>query len=490
MLRVSEKAFSNFIITKLPYLICLAFFLAYSVLAIVRHEHYQSFGYDLGINDQVVWRYSHFQLPVTTMDPFPTKTKLVEHVELVYALISPFYWIWSSRRMLILVRNAWFCLSGIAVYTLARRKGLNIWVSLGAVVSYLGFYGVQNAIWADVHSAAFAAAFLMWFIYFLETQKKKLSILFFFLAITAKENIGLLTFLTSFIFFLKNRSKLCMFFMGASVVYVVFIFFVFFPFIVHQPYLYANKGGLFSNLNPLSFIDTPEKRQVIWYSLLSYGFLPLFAPLYLLPAIGDLATYFVIANQLPGAQGLFGHYRITLTPFLIWATIISISKIKFLNKWYVGAYLIGCFLVVQFVLHLPLSYLSKKWFWQEPASVRSINAMITTYLPNNASVVSQNNITPHISQRDQIYTLYPEKQTFTKHSPCGQSTCDWFRWYGHPQYLIVDTSADWDARHFLIDRPQFLQGLQNIEKAHIVAKYQQIGTTILYKVNMNPEDYK
>ena len=466
------------------------FFIAYSTLAIVRHEHYQSFGYDLGINDQVVWRYAHFQLPLTTIDPFPTKTKLSEHVELVYALVAPFYWISSSRRMLILVRTAWFCISGIAVYKLGEKKKLNAWLRQALVVGYLGFYGVQNAIWADVHSASFAAAFLMWFVYFLETQRNKLSILFLFLSMTAKENIGLLTFFASGVIWLRQKRNILLYFMLLSTLYVSFIYFIFFPYIVHTTYLYQNSGGLLSNLNPLSFFDTTEKRQVIFYSLLTFGFLPLLSPLALIPALADLATYFVIASQLPGAQGLFGHYRITLTPFLVWATTLAVSKYKFLNNKYVGVYLLICAILVQYILHLPLSYLMKQWFWTQPVSATTINEMIRSYLPSTVSVVAQNNITPHISQRDEIYTLYPEKKTFLKNSPCGQQTCDWFRWFGSPQYLIVDTAGDWDARHLLIDRPLFLAGLANLEKTKVVTLYKQFGTTRLYKVNENPDNYK
>lgn len=472
----------------LPILICLLFFTAYTVLAFVRHDHYQSFGYDLGINDQTVWRYAHFELPLTTIDPFPDKLKLAEHVEIVYALISPFYWIWESRKMLLLVSNAWFCLSAIAVYKLAQKKKLSPRTGTALVFSYLGFYGVQNAVWADVHSASFGAAFLMWFLYFLETRRKKLSILFFFLAITAKENIGLLTFALSFVYFLKERSKLFLFFMAASVVYVLFVFFIFFPHVMHVSYLYQNKGGIFSNLNPLSLVDTDEKRQVIWYSLLSFGFLPLFSPLYLIPALADLATYFVIASQLSGAQGLYGQYRISLAPLLIWATIGTLGMTKRFDKGYIGIYLVICTLVVQFVLHLPLSYLTKSWFWQEPPAVKSINRMKEAFLPQSASVVAQNNIVPHISHRDQIYSLYPEKKEFPKDSPCGETVCNWFRWYDHPQFLFVDISPEWDSRHLLEDRDMFVDGLTNLEKKNVISVYKRMGTTILYRVQKNPEE--
>lgn len=474
----------------LPIIVCILFFITYGILSIVRDAHYQSFGYDLGINDQTVWRYAHFQAPLTTSDPFPDKTKLVEHVELVYALISPFYWIWDNRKMLLLLEPAFFCASGIAVYLLAKKRKLNEVISIGLVIGYLGFFGTQNAIWDDVHSASFAASFIMWFIYFLDTKKKWLSVLFFILAITAKENIGLLTFLISGVYFIKERSKLLIFFMTASVVYVCFIFFVYFPHIVHIKYLYENSRGLFSNLNPLTFADTSEKRQVIWYSLLSFGFLPLLSPLSLIPAVADLATYFVIANQLPGAQGLYGQYRITLAPLLIFASIVTICRFKKINRWYIGAYLIICTLLVQYILHLPISYLAKSWFWQQPSGVNSINYLSDHYLPRTASVVAQDNIVPHVSHRDKIYSLYPEKKTFMKDSPCGQTTCDWFRWYDDPQFLFVDTSLEWNATDLLTDRQPFIKGLQNLEKAKVITVYKRIGSTTLYRVNENPDDYK
>jgi hypothetical protein len=77
---------------------------------------------------------------------------------------------------------------------------------------------------------------------------------------------------------------------------------------------------------------------------------------------------------------------------------------------------------MQYYLYLPLSYLTKYWFWHQPSAVKTINFVKNNknnYLPKTALVVAQNNIFPHISHRDKIYSLYPEKKTFTKNSPCG-----------------------------------------------------------------------
>ena len=143
------------------------------------------------------------QLPL--LIPFRTKQNFVEHVELVYAFISPLYWIWDSRRMLLITEIVFLCSGGVAIFFMARKRNISYVVSISLLFSYLTFFGVQNAIWFDVHSLSFGAAFLAWFLYFLDQKKKWLTILFFFLAITAKENIAFITFFVAFVLFYRSE---------------------------------------------------------------------------------------------------------------------------------------------------------------------------------------------------------------------------------------------------------------------------------------------
>src|SRR3989337_2177109 len=129
----------------LPFIIVFLFFIAYGTLAVVRHNNYQSFGYDLGINDQAVLKYSKLKIPITTIAPFPDKPKYYTHVELVYALISPAYWIWESRKTLLLIEIAFICSGGLAVFFLSQKKKLKYSLSIALTISFLTFYGVQNA---------------------------------------------------------------------------------------------------------------------------------------------------------------------------------------------------------------------------------------------------------------------------------------------------------------------------------------------------------
>ena len=469
-----------------PYIICLVFFSAYSVLAIVRFNHYGAFGFDLGLEDQRLWQYSHFKAPLTTIHFYPFTSILSDHVEFFYIPLSVFYWIWSSPKFLLLIQALFVCFSGIAVFLLAKEKKLNIFISYALLFSYLTFYGVQNALWFDVHSASFGAAFIAWLLYFLEKKKIKWAVAAFILAISAKENFALLTFFIFLVFFIRTKNKIYLYLLGASLVYIFLVFGIYFPYFTENGYRFKNEGGLLSNaFNYSSFYDTEEKRSVLFYSFAWFGFIPILNPIFLLPALSDLWNYFVVASGLKAAQGLFMHYRITLAPLMVWATIITISRYKWLNKRYLGAYIILAAMFFQYTLHLPLSYLSKQWFWKEPQGAKNINEIIK-YLPKKASVVSQNNITPHISQRENIFTFWPEKRTFKVNSPCGNTDCDWFRWAGNPEYLIVDTSAEWDVRHLLTNREDYIKGLQNLEKKNVIVKYKESGNAVLYKIIKNP----
>ena len=471
-----------------PIILCTIFFVCFSTLSLVRHNNYQSFGFDLGINDQTVWKYSQLQSPITTLDPFPDKSKLAAHVELVYLYISPIYWVWDSAEMLLIAEVVAISISAYAIYLLARRRKLKESVSIATMITYLGFFGVQNALWFDVHSITFGAAFLAWFLYFFDDKKYYLALIFLLLSITSKENIALVTFLISFYYLISSSyKKWPILFILISLSYLFFVFFIFFPYLIQAEYLYQNSAGLLSNLNPLDLVNTTEKIKTIFYSLFSFGFLPILSPLTLMPIIGDFAVYYVIGSELPGAQGIYGHYRVLLAPLLAWSTIISISKFKKLNNKYTAIYLIIMIAVMQYHLHLPFSFLSKSWFWNQPVAAQDINFLIEYKLPGDASVVSQNNISPHISHRDQVYTLYFDSKEAGE-DICGKNTCEWMRWFGNPDYLIVDLSSNWDARHLLANNEEFAKGIENLEKSGVINVFYEKGNASIYKVNINPSE--
>ncbi|HSA84140.1 MAG TPA: DUF2079 domain-containing protein [Patescibacteria group bacterium] len=453
----------------LPYGICLLFFITYSILAVIRHLHFGSFGFDLGIVDQIVWKYSQFQAPITTIQFYPFTSLLSDHVELIYVFLAPFYWIYSSPMTLLLLQTFVITSSGLVVHFLSKKYKVHTVLALSLLISYLTFYGIQNAIWFDVHSNVFGSAFLAWFIYFLATGRKKMAILAFVLTIICKEDMALLTLIVSGVFYLTTRKIMPLVFVIASLLYLGLIFFIYFPYFTQDGYRYANPNGLISDIQFSYLYDSSEKWDVYFYSFGWFLFLPFLSPIFLLPFLGDIIHYFVLGNSISGAQGLFMHYRASLAILLVWPFLMTVTKFQRLNSFVVGVLLLIVVSLLQYQLHVPLTYLSKAWFWQEPASVKDIRAVIS-YLPQDASVVAQNNIVPHIAQRNEIFTLWPEKKN-------GRPT---FRWAGNPQYLVVDTAVTWDTRHLLTDRETFLKGIENLEKDKVIVKQRQQGSVILY----------
>ncbi len=149
----------------LALLICLLFLGAYLTLALVKHAHFGT-GYDLSVDNQIVWEYSKFLPPIMTVHAYAFTPVFYDHVEFVYALLAPFYWILPDARMLIILQVLAIILSGIPIYLLSKKYKINNLASLAFLISYYMFFGVQNALWSDVHSLTFGVAFLTFFIYF------------------------------------------------------------------------------------------------------------------------------------------------------------------------------------------------------------------------------------------------------------------------------------------------------------------------------------
>lgn len=465
--------------------ISFAFFIAYTIISVLRQQHFLS-GYDLAVIDQAIWKYSQFKAPISTNQTYAFTSILNDHVELIFILIAPLFWLWNSIYVLYILQAAAICSSAVAVYLLAKVNGLKTIVALALVVSFLGFYGIQNAIWSDVHSIIFGVSFLTWFIYCMESRRLKLSWLFFFLTIICKEDLALLTLLVSAILFITQKRKDTLLLMGISILYLYGIFYIYFPHFIPGGYRFQSKDGLLAHINIANMWNSQERRDVLVYSSISFGFLPLLSPLQLLPAVFDLAKYFILGNAVvTGAQNIFEHYRSSLAILLVWPTIYSIAKWKWLNNAIIAVYLILCCVFVQFVLHLPLSYLTKSWFLTTPKSVHSINAMLAK-VPNNASIVTQINILPHLSHRDLEFIMWPNIKEFKQNSPCGHKSCPWFYWAGKPNYMIADVSSDWDSRYWLTNQKEFIQGVQDLEKENVIRPITQDGTTKIYQVLSRP----
>ncbi len=465
----------------LPWVVISFFFVCYLTLGLVKHYTYQT-GFDLAIATQAIYKYSRFDSPVITLHSYFDSSILRDHVELIYILIAPIFWVAKSAYVLLFIQALAVTVSGYAVYLLAKHYKLHTFLALCVLVSYLSFYGIQFALWSDFHSLVLALSFLAFFLYFLITEKFRWATVFFVLSIICKEDIALFTFGISLVQFIYTRDRRVLWFLAGSLGYLCVLFFVYYPYFT-TGYRYAGSKGLFSNLDPFKMVDASEKQGTYLYSLLHFGFLPIFSPVALIPSLLDLAHYFLPGGErVAAAQGIFLHYRSTLALLLVWPTILTFKKLAKFNPYILGVYLILFALLSQYVLHLPLSYLTKAWFWQVPPAQESIDLAIST-LPPDAALATQVNILPHVATRSEVYTLFPEKRQFDDLDICGKNECYTLRYAGSPEYIIVDVSPQWNTLHLLANSDEFKEGLATLKKTKKLDLISNNGTTYVYKVS-------
>ena len=118
-----------------PYVVAalaLGYFLVYSVLCVLRHLTFHSFGSDLGLFDQVFWNTTQGRLFESTMSlaqPQP-HSYLGDHFSPVYLLLLPVYALIPRPETLVVIQTLFLALGVWPIYLLARLKLAPGWLRL------------------------------------------------------------------------------------------------------------------------------------------------------------------------------------------------------------------------------------------------------------------------------------------------------------------------------------------------------------------------
>ncbi len=471
---LEKKAFTILII----WVIILAFL--YSLLSLLRHEHFQSGGFDLGLYDQAVWQYSRFIWPYNTIKE---RFILGDHLTLTLPLLAPLYWIWNDVRLLLIFQAFWIAFSAIAVYKLTLCRRLRPWVGLSMSFIYSLFYGIQYGVFFDFHPVIIGVGLLVWLIYFLEAKKKTLFVLTLMLLLLTQENMGLAVVSLGLIYIWKKpwRKTALLFIFGgllfsAAAVKVVALFspvgFQYWPQLAFSP------AKIF-----WQFFDSSEKRQVWFYSLASFSFLPLFSFGAMSAVLLDLAQYFVTGPEFARMWSPFMHHRAILAPYL---TLGTLEVLEFLRRKKISPAKVALLLVLlallgQYAFHHPLNKLTKPIYWQK-SSWMSDNQALFKYLPAGASLATQQNLIPHLSHRREVHLVWPRPHDFPD-KRCGQISCWWLDFGGRPQYLVVDLRPDQWLTQILETNANFQAAVANMEKAGKIKLEKEVNSAKLYRIS-------
>lgn len=437
---------------------------AYATLSVVRHNRFESGGFDLGLYDQAVWQYSQFLWPYNTIKD---RFILGDHLTLTLPLLSPLYWLWNDVRMLLIFQAVWISTSTIAIYKLTLLRKFSPLTALIMSFLYSMFYGIQYAVFFDFHPVVIGVGLSMWFLYFFESGKKKLAMSTLMLLLLTQENMGLL--LASFGIIYKRAS----FIIGGIVASLLAskIIGLFYPF-QYWPQIPTNPIEIIRQ-----FFDQPEKRQVWLYSLSWFSFLPLLSPGAMLALFFDLAQYFVAGPEFSRMWSPFMHHRITLAPIL---TLGTLEGLRYFGKRApIVLFLVAALL--QFYFHLPLNKLSKPAFWKQEIWMADNRRLLAT-IPSDAQIATAQNLAPHVSHRQNIYLVWPREHDFDDNR-CGKRSCWWLDFDKNADYLLVDLHPNQMLTQILETNENFTTAVNNMEKSGVIKLEQSIGNTKLYRLN-------
>src|ERR1700704_4848405 len=156
-----------------PYLVAglaSAYFLLYSVLSVLRHLTYHSFGPDLGIFDQVFWNTTQgrvFESTMSLAQPQP-HSYFGDHFSPAYLLLLPAYALVPRPETLLVIQTLFLALGVWPLYLLTRLKLEPGFRRLIWTLVYFLFLPVAFINLFDFHELALAVLPLGFAIYFLE----------------------------------------------------------------------------------------------------------------------------------------------------------------------------------------------------------------------------------------------------------------------------------------------------------------------------------
>ncbi|RST04706.1 DUF2079 domain-containing protein [Streptomyces sp. WAC05374] len=174
---------------RAPHLLALALFAAYTTLSVMRYRRMETRSWDLGIFEQAVRAYAHFQPPVADLKG-PGANILGDHFSPVTALLAPAYRLFPTPVTLLVAQAALFALAAVpvtraATRLLGRASGLCIGIAYGLS------WGIQQAADFDFHEICFAVPLIAFSLEALLGRRWRAALLWAAPLVLVKEDLGI-----------------------------------------------------------------------------------------------------------------------------------------------------------------------------------------------------------------------------------------------------------------------------------------------------------
>jgi len=453
----------------------------FSYFTILKHYEFRTYAWDLGIFNQSFWttiHYGRFFYSNVELLVNPSGSFFGAHFSPILLLILPFYAIDSSPQSLLVIQSFVLALAIIPLYKLTFWVSKYRFVGLFFCAIFLLYPPLQGMNWFDFHLQSFLPLFFFSTIYFLERQKWAPYLIFITLALMVEEHAALTVFFVGLLVAVQHRKHILSVLktkkfkdtiLLVTVVTLVFSAIWYLMTIwVRDAFFPVNPAFLsnFKASSNWSVLGVPDPVMIPFYivrypdraflalsydSLLKTQYLAaLFFPLaftsflktkYLLPAVpwfvyslfSNFYYYYIIYDQYPA-------YAVA---FILVAAVYAVADHSSLSLRGLERRLTIIFLctVIAFAFVSPLSPYA---VFVSGGGVTPINQHeklvheVLAWIPANASIMTHNNLFPHVSSRINAYVVpspvyadkKPESRNFTR------------KILGEVDYALVDIEAD------------------------------------------------
>jgi uncharacterized membrane protein len=425
--------------------------IVFSYFTVLKHNVFLSSGWDLGVFDQAFYTTLYDgKFLYYTADLFlnPSGCYFAQHVSPILFLLLPFYAINSSAITLLVLKSFILAFGALPLYFLARELLESAKAGFIAAVVYLLYVPLQGANWFDFQPQIFLPVLFFSMFYFAFKSKWKLYFVTVLLAAMVEEHIFILVFLTAA--YLLITSKVRPFWQSlksfrnmnqnlASVITMIFSVSYFFvtswiknSFPINPQYLNIYKAlSVFSVLGvkgdpllyPFYVLFNPQRA----FDALLYDFPIKF--LYLVLLFGPLLFFSlrskVVLITVP-FLGLYlfsnynayysvgSHYPLYILAFLFVAALMVLKRFHRAER----KSILKTMLIVSMLCTISLSPISPlstsfgeeglSWYptvsFESNEKISSLTELVNV-IPPNASVLTDNTIFPHVSNRLNAYVL-------------------------------------------------------------------------------------
>ncbi|UUU33362.1 DUF2079 domain-containing protein [Streptomyces sp. CA-210063] len=391
-----------------PYVLAVVLFVAYTAVSVGRYRRMGNRSWDLGIFEQAVRAYAHFQAPIVDLKG-PGYNVLGDHFSPVTVLLAPFYRVFPSPVTLLVAQAALFALSAIpvtraATRLLGRARGLALGVAYGLS------WGLQKAVDFDFHEICFAVVLIAFSLEALLRHRWRAALLWALPLVLVKEDQGLTLAVIAVVVALRARRHgsprvvpyaVAVASFGAVATLLTFTMII--PaFNTAGVSDYLSKVG---DAGPLTGADI-KIRTVLWLLIPTSGLLALRSPI-LLAVLPTLGWRFVSSDH--HYWGTDWHYSAVLMPIVTLALVDALTTARHSSRPWLRSYavhlptaVVAAALALTTVL--PVGALTEADAYRVPADVRAVEKLLDT-IPDGATVESNVGPISRLTSRCRVFWI-------------------------------------------------------------------------------------